>query len=167
MTKIIIVYDSKTGNTKTMAEAVAKGAKKIKETEVTLKNVCQSKKEDILDADGIILGSPTHYGLMSTNMKAFIDHGDVWQQLAGKVGGAFTNSAGVASGGETTLLSLVVAMFIHGMIIPGRADDMHYGVALTGTPDKDGLAHCEELGRIVASLALKLKTAEKLSENKI
>jgi hypothetical protein len=55
------------------------------------------------------------------------------------------------------LLSIVIAMFIHGMVIPGRPDDMHYGVALTGTPDKAGLAHCEELGRIVASLALKLK----------
>lgn len=112
----------------------------------------------MLDVDGVILGSPTHYGLMSANMKAFIDHGEVWQQLAGKVGGAFTNSAGAASGGETTLLSIVIAMFIHGMVIPGRPDDMHYGVALTGAPDKDGLAHCEELGRIVASLALKLKT---------
>lgn len=157
MTKIIIIYDSQTGNTQTMANAVAEGAKKAGSVEVVIKKVSESTKTDLLDADGILLGSPTHYGLMSTNMKSFIDHGEVWQQLAGKVGGAFTNSAGVASGGETTLQSLVIAMFIHGMIIPGRADDMHYGVALTGAPDEDGLAHCQELGRIVASLALKLR----------
>lgn len=142
-----------------MANAVAEGAKKAGPVEIMIQKVSDSTKADLLDADGIILGSPTHYGLMSTNMKAFIDHGEVWQQLAGKVGGAFTNSAGVASGGETTLLSLVIAMFIHGMIIPGRADDMHYGVALTGSPNKEGLEHCEKLGRIVASLALKLKAA--------
>lgn len=142
-----------------MANAVAEGAKKAGPVEIMIQKVSGSTKADLLDADGIILGSPTHYGLMSTNMKAFIDHGEVWQQLAGKVGGAFTNSAGVASGGETTLLSLVIAMFIHGMIIPGRADDMHYGVALTGSPNKEGLEHCEKLGRIVASLALKLKAA--------
>lgn len=142
-----------------MANAVAEGAKKAGPVEIMIQKVSDSTKADLLDADGIILGSPTHYGLMSTNMKAFIDRGEVWQQLAGKVGGAFTNSAGVASGGETTLLSLVIAMFIHGMIIPGRADDMHYGVALTGSPNKEGLEHCEKLGRIVASLALKLKAA--------
>lgn len=142
-----------------MANAVAEGAKKAGPVEIMIQKVSDSTKADLLDADGIILGSPTHYGLMSTNMKAFIDRGEVWQQLAGKVGGAFTNSAGVASGGETTLLSLVIAMFIHGMIIPGRADDMHYGVALTGAPNKEGLEHCEKLGRIVASLALKLKAA--------
>ncbi|MCW4006957.1 MAG: NAD(P)H-dependent oxidoreductase [Candidatus Bathyarchaeota archaeon] len=158
MTKIVVVYDSQTGNTQVMADAVAKGAKKAGDVEVVLKKVSESTKSDLLDADGVILGSPTHYGLMSTNMKAFIDHGAVWQQLAGKVGGAFTNSAGVASGGETTLQSLVIAMFIHGMIVPGRADDMHYGVALTGAPDENGLAHCEELGKIVASLTLKLHT---------
>jgi NAD(P)H dehydrogenase (quinone) len=163
MTKVVIIYDSQTGNTQMMAEAVAMGAKKAGPVTVIVKKVSESTKADLLDADGIILGSPTHYGLMSTSTKAFIDQslGDqdmVWQQLAGKVGGAFTNSAGVASGGESTLLSLVIAMFIHGMIIPGRADDMHYGVALTGKPSKEGLAHCEELGRIVASLALKLKS---------
>lgn len=164
MTKVVIIYDSQTGNTQMMADAVAMGAKKAGPVTVIIKKVSESTKADLLDADGIILGSPTHYGLMSTNMKAFIDQtlsnqDMVWQQLAGKIGGAFTNSAGVASGGESTLLSLVIAMFIHGMVIPGRADDMHYGVALTGKPGKEGLAHCEELGRIVASLALKLKTA--------
>jgi NAD(P)H dehydrogenase (quinone) len=162
VTKIVIIYDSQTGNTQTMANAISEGAKKAGPVEVILKKVSESTKTDLLDADGVILGSPTHYGLISTNMKAFIDQTFVnqemiWQQLAGKVGGAFTNSAGVASGGETTLLSLVVAMFIHGMIIPGRADDMHYGVALTGKPTDEGLAHCRELGRIVASLAIKLK----------
>jgi NAD(P)H dehydrogenase (quinone) len=159
MAKLIVLYDSQTGNTQAMARAVAEGAKKAGNIEVMVKTVKEVKKEDLLSVDAIILGSPTHYGLMSTNMKAFIDHSAVWQELAGKVGGAFTNSAGVASGGETTLLSIIVAMLIHGMIIPGRPDDMHYGVSLTGTPTQDGIAHCEELGKVVASLTLKLNPA--------
>lgn len=159
MPTILVIYDSKTGNTCTMALAVAEGVKKVGKIDVVTKNVKDAKKEDLLAADGVIFGSPTYYGLMSTNMKNFIDQSDIWQELAGKVGGAFTNSAGVASGGETTLLSLIIAMLIHGMIIPGRSDDMHYGVALTGTPTKEGLEHCEKLGRIVASIVLKITRA--------
>jgi NAD(P)H dehydrogenase (quinone) len=157
LTKIIIIYDSQTGNTQTMAQAVAEGAREAG-AEVIVKNVLQSTKNDLLDADGVILGTPTHYGLMSTNMKAFIDKSEVWQQLAGKIGGAFTNSAGVASGGETTLLSIIIAMFIHGMVIPGRADDMHYGVALTGKPTQEGIAHCNALGKLVADWTQRLNT---------
>ncbi|MCW4025727.1 MAG: NAD(P)H-dependent oxidoreductase [Candidatus Bathyarchaeota archaeon] len=155
LVKVIIIYDSQTGNTQTMAHAVAEGAREVG-VEVIVKNVTQSTKNDLLDADGVILGAPTHYGLMSANMKAFIDKSEVWQELAGKIGGVFTNSAGVASGGETTLLSMIIAMFIHGMVIPGRADDMHYGVALTGNPNQEGITHCKALGRLVADWALKL-----------
>ena len=77
-------------------------------------------------------------------------------KLTGKVGGAFTSSGGTASGAETTMLSIVQAMLIHGMIVQGRADDKHYGVAVTGTPKKKDLAECERLGRNVAQLVKKL-----------
>ena len=59
-------------------------------------------------------------------------------------------------GGETTLLSIVQAMLIHGMIVQGRADDKHYGVAVMGAPKKKDLADCEKLGERVAALVLKL-----------
>jgi multimeric flavodoxin WrbA len=80
----------------------------------------------------------------------------VHKQLGGKVGAAFTSSGGTSSGAETTLLSIVYAMLIHGMIVQGRADDAHYGVAVMGAPSKEDLADCEELGRRVATLVLKL-----------
>jgi hypothetical protein len=47
-------------------------------------------------------------------------------------------------------------MLIHGMIVQGRADDKHYGVAVTGAPKKRDLAECEKLGKRVAALVLKL-----------
>jgi NAD(P)H dehydrogenase (quinone) len=157
MPKILVVYDSKSGNTETMAFAVAKGAEKAGDLEVTVKRAEQTTNSDLLAADGVIMGSPTYFGQMSARLKALIDESvQVHKQLTGKVGGAFTSSGGTASGGETTLLSIVEAMLIHGMIVQGRADDKHYGVAVTGAPRKKDLAECEKLGRRVADLVLKL-----------
>jgi NAD(P)H dehydrogenase (quinone) len=155
--KILIVYDSKSGNTETMALAVAKGAEQAGDLEVTVKRAEETKNSDLLAADGIIMGSPTYFGQMSAKLKALIDESvKVHEQLTGKVGGAFTSSGGTASGAETTLLSIVQAMLIHGMIVQGRADDKHYGVAVTGAPKKRDLAECEKLGKRVAALVLKL-----------
>ncbi len=160
MAKILVIYDSKSGNTETMALAVAKGAEKAGDVEVTVKKAEDTKNSDLLAADGIIMGSPTYFGQMSATLKSLIDQSiQVHKKLTGKVGGAFTSSGGTASGGETTLLSIVQAMLIHGMIVQGRADDKHYGVAVTGAPKKRDLAECEKLGERVAALVLKLNPA--------
>ncbi|MCJ7793365.1 NAD(P)H-dependent oxidoreductase [Candidatus Bathyarchaeota archaeon] len=157
MPKILVVYDSKSGNTETMALAVAKGAEQAGDLEVTVKRAEETKNSDLLVADGIIMGSPTYFGQMSAKLKTLIDESvKVHKELTGKVGGAFTSSGGTASGAETTLLSIVQAMLIHGMIVQGRADDKHYGVAVTGAPKKRDLAECEKLGKRVAALVLKL-----------
>jgi NAD(P)H dehydrogenase (quinone) len=153
----LVVFDSKSGNTETMALAVAKGAEKAGDLEVTVKKAEETKNSDLLAADGIIMGSPTYFGQMSAKLKAVIDESvKIHKDLTGKVGGAFTSSGGTASGGETTLLSIVQAMLIHGMIVQGRADDKHYGVAVMGAPKKKDLAECEKLGERVAALVLKL-----------
>lgn len=68
----------------------------------------------------------------------------------------FTSSVGIASGAENALLSIVNSMLIHEMIVQGRADDKHYGVAVTGSPTNEDLAECELLGKRVAALVLKL-----------
>jgi len=155
--KVLVVYDSKTGNTETMALAVAKGAKQTG-VEVTVKKAEETKNSDLLAADGIIMGSPTYFGQMSAKLKSVIDESEkVHKDLTGKVGGAFTSSGGTASGAETTLLSIVEAMLIHGMIVQGRADDKHYGVAVTGAPKEEDLAECETLGKNVSLLVKKLK----------
>ena len=143
-----------------MALAVAKGAEKAGDLEVTVKKAEETKNSDLLTADGIIMGSPTYFGQMSAKLKALIDQSiEVHKDLTGKVGGAFTSSGGTASGGETTLLSILHAMLIHGMIVQGRADDKHYGVAVTGAPKKRDLAECEKLGERIAALVLKLNPA--------
>ena len=101
---------------------------------------------------------------MSAKLKAFIDESiKVHTTLRGKVGGAFTSSGGIASGAETTLLSIVQAMLIHGMIVQGRADDKHYGVAVTGRlRKKTGRMRRAREKSSGVSYKVKARTIEKL-----
>jgi len=154
LTKVIVIYDSRTGNTKLMAQAVAKGSKSIPKTEVTVKKADQASLDDLLNADAIIIGSPTYYGLMSAKIKDLLDRSvKIHGKLEGKVGAAFTSSGGAASGAETTLLSTIEAMLVHGMIVQGRHEGKHYGAAAVGKPNEKDLAICEELGKRTATLA--------------
>jgi NAD(P)H dehydrogenase (quinone) len=157
---ILVAYDSKTGNTEKMAKAIAKGVQEKDESvKVSVKRAELVSNSDLLNADGIILGSPTYFGQMSSKLKHLFDDSiQVHGQLSGKVGAAFTSSGGTASGAETTLLGIVQAMLVHGMIVQGNADDKHYGVAVQGTPKSSDLKECEELGARVAMLVQKLKS---------
>jgi len=159
MAEILVVYDSKTGNTEKMAFAIAQGTKQVKGVKAKIKKVDKTNLKDLLDADGIIMGSPTYYGQMSAKLKALIDQSvKIHGKLEGKIGAAFTSSGGTTTGAETTILSILQAMLVHGMIIQGRAHDKHYGAAAIGSPSKKELELCKELGKRVASLAEKLTT---------
>jgi NAD(P)H dehydrogenase (quinone) len=154
MVRVLVVYDSRTGNTEKMALAVAEGANQVKGAQVAVQNVDKTKMQDLLDADAIIMGSPTYYGNMSGKLKSFIDQSNkIHGKLRGKVGGAFTSSGGTACGAETTLLSILKAMLVHGMIIQGRTDDKHYGAAAVESPNEEETGFCVELGKRVATLA--------------
>lgn len=158
MAKVLVVYCSETGNTEKMALAVADGVKQVKNVEVTVKKVEQASLDDLCYADGIIMGSPTYYGQMSCKLKDFIDGSvKIHGKLEGKVGAAFTSSGGTATGAETTLLSILEAMLVHGMIIQGRSDDKHFGPAAVGAPHTKEIEYCKEFGRRVAHLVLKLE----------
>jgi NAD(P)H dehydrogenase (quinone) len=158
MAKILVVYDSKTRNTEEMAFAIAEGAKQTKGVKVVVKRAEQTSVKDFLGVDGIIMGSPTYYGQMSAKLKALIDESvKIHGKLEGKVGAAFTSSGGTASGAETTLLSILQAMLVHGMIVQGHAEDKHYGATAVGPPRKRELEHCRELGRRTATLITRLK----------
>ena len=156
--KILVVYDSKGGNTQKMAQAIAKGAEDAG-AQVLLKLAEKATMEDLQSSDGIIMGSPTYFGQMSSKLKHLIDDSiTLHMRMTGKVGAAFTSSGGTASGAETTLLSILQAMLIHGMIVQGNSENWHYGVAAQGAPKPQDLKACEELGERVAFLVQKLKT---------
>jgi NAD(P)H dehydrogenase (quinone) len=162
MAKILIVYHSRSGNTEKMAFAVAEGAKEVKGVAVEVKKADQTKLEDLLEADGIIMGSPTYYGQMSSKLKTLIDESvRIHGKLEGKVGAAFASSGLAAGGGETTLLSILQAMLVHGMIVQGRQDQKHYGPVAVGSPNEDDVGCCRETGKRVAILASKLRDLQK------
>jgi len=157
--KILILYYSKTGNTEKMAKAVAEGASMVNDVKVLIKSVREARLQDLLEADGIIIGSPTYYGTIAGPLKEFLDqtvkyHGS----LEGKVGGAFASCGARGGGVETTVLDLIKIMLIHGMIVQGNPEEHHYGVISIGPPDEETLTACKELGRRVAVLAKKLKS---------
>jgi len=154
MVRVLVAYDSASGNTELMARAVAKGAESVSQTEVTLKKVDRVTLKDMMNSHAIIIGSPTYYGLMSARVKDLLDRSvKIHGKLEGKVGAAFTSSGGTASGAETTLLSIVDALLIHGMIVQGRHDEKHYGAAAVGKPDDKDRELCKKLGKRTAELA--------------
>ncbi|MDI9570395.1 MAG: NAD(P)H-dependent oxidoreductase [Pseudomonadota bacterium] len=73
MKKILIVYHTQTGNTETMAQEVAAGARAIEDTEVVCKRAADATLEDLLTADGLAVGTPENFGYMSGMIKDFFD----------------------------------------------------------------------------------------------
>ncbi len=155
---IAIVYESLTGHVTAMAEGVAEGVRAAG-VEAKVIPVAQATLEDVENAAGCIMGSYTSYGILAGRLKSFLDktfkiHG----RLEGKVGGAFASSGGVGGGNETTVISILQAMLVHGMVIQGQANSPHFGpVAIDERPDEPKtLAACRALGQRVAQLAKKL-----------
>ena len=120
MANILIIYYSKTGNTKRMAEFVGEGVKG-EGVAVALKSVDQATPDDMLKADGIIIGSPTYFGTMTAEVKELLDKSvKYFGKLNGKVGAAFSTSGILGGGNKTTVLDILKAFLIHGMIIQGE-----------------------------------------------
>lgn len=156
MARALVIYYSRSGNTKKMAESVAEGIKK-EGAEVVLKDVKDTDEEELLKFDAIVIGSPTYYGTMSAEIKKLLDNSVRFHgKLEGKVGAAFSSSANVAGGNETTVLDILNAMLIHGMIIQGDPQGDHYGPASIGSPDARATKECIRLGGRVAKLAKKI-----------
>lgn len=157
--KILVVYYSQTGNTKKMAEIVAEGVKSVG-IDAEVIDVEKVKAKELLKFDGIIIGSPTYYGSMAYQIKQLLDesvefHGD----LSGKVGAAFSSSANIGGGNETTILAILNAMLIHGMIVQGDASGDHYGPVAIGAPDARASRQCKRLGQRTAKLVKKISLA--------
>ena len=154
--KILVSYYSRTGNTKKMAEAIAKGIKEVG-VACEVKEISEVNVDELLTYEGLIFGSPTYYGLMAAEMKKLIDDSVKYHgRLDGKIGGAFTSSGMMGGGGETTIFSIFEALLIHGMIILGDAKMQHYGPLSVGAPDKDAENNCTKYGRKIAALTKKI-----------
>lgn len=156
MAKVLVIYTSASGNTEKMAHLVADGAEKAG-GDVTLKRVEETDPADLLDYDATIIGSPTYYGAPAAPVRKLFDDSVKYHgQLEGKVGAAFSSSANIGGGNETTILTILQSMLIHGMVIRGNSKGDHYGPVSINAPDLRVEQQCRELGRRTTELADKM-----------
>jgi len=156
MAKGIVIYYSRSGNTKEMAGIIAT-AMNDADLPTECKSVEKVKAEDLLSYDAIVIGSPTYYGHMAGAIKNLFDESVTYHgKLDGKVGAAFSSSANIAGGNETTVLGIVEAMLISGMIVHGDPQGDHYGPVSIGKPDQRVQKQCKRRGQRIAELTKKL-----------
>jgi NAD(P)H dehydrogenase (quinone) len=156
MAKAIVIYYSRSGNTKEMAEIITKAMNEA-DLPTECKAVNDVNAEDLLNYDAIVVGSPTYYGHMAGPIKQLFDdtvsfHG----KLDGKVGAAFTSSANIGGGNETTIMGIIEAMLIAGCVVQGDPQGDHYGPVSIGKPDERVKRQCMRRGRRIAEMAKKL-----------
>ncbi|MDO6416470.1 NAD(P)H:quinone oxidoreductase [Sphingomonas sp. BIUV-7] len=143
MAKVLVLYYSSYGHIETMAGAIADGARSAGAT-VDIKRVPETVPEDAAKGahfkleqsapiatvadlehyDAIVIGAPTRFGRMPSQMAAFLDQaGGLWARgaLNGKVGAAFTSTATQHGGQEVTLFSIITNL-------------MHFGLTIVGLP---------------------------------
>ena len=157
--QILVLYFSKGGNTKKLAEAIAKGVESVQDVRCVLKHTDDVTKEDFVASGGVIAGSPVYFGIMAAQLKKIFDEFvGIRKKMEGKIGAAFATSADPSGGKETTIMSIIKVMLIYGMVIAG--DPMsatgHFGTSCVGSPDSGSLENGMKLGRRVAELAKKL-----------
>ncbi len=198
MAKVLVLYYSSYGHTARMAEAVAEGASG-EGASVDIRRVQETAPKDVVESahfqadeshaliegpdvlanyDAIIVGTPTRYGRMSSQMASFWDMtGGLWMKgaLNGKVGAGFTSTASQHGGQETTIMSIITNLMHMGMVIVGLdygfqgmmgTDEVKggspYGATTIAGGDGSRMPHEEELngaryqGRRVAEVAGKL-----------
>jgi NAD(P)H dehydrogenase (quinone) len=197
MAKVLVLYYSTYGHIEQMANAVAAGAREAGAT-ADVRRVPETVPEEVargghfkLDQaapvatvaelegyDAIVVGSPTRYGRMASQMASFLDQtGGLWASgaLNGKVGAAFTSTASQHGGQETTLFSTITNLLHFGMVVVGlpysfkgqlKLDEVTGGSPYGATtiaagdgsrqPSENELAGARSQGKHVAELAAKL-----------
>lgn len=162
--QVLIIYYSRSGNTKRLAEEIGKGVGDVKDVKCVVKAAADVTKEDLLSSEGIIAGSPVYFGTMAAELKSVFDKFvGLRRQMENKIGAAFATSGDATGGKETTMMSIIQAMLIYGMIIVGDPLDAtgHYGTSCVGNPDTKAAQNAAKLGKRVATLVKKMNSEEK------
>ena len=164
--KVLVLFDDKGRSIEAMAQAVGAGVEASGLAVPSLMTIERASRDDLLAADGLILGSPNWSGITGSLKQWLDDQGDLWEErlLVGRPGAAFTTGTGRHSGLETTLRQLIHWMLACGMIIVGlpwsqrmRVSGSYYGATAAGGVTDDDLAQARELGARLAGYAARLK----------
>ena len=201
MTTVIVLYYSRDGSTRRMANQISRGVASVTDCEALVRTVAEIPdttittgqgpqqtataervdspiitRDELRNADGLIVGSPTRFGNMAAPLKHFFDStSDIWLagELSNKPGAVFTSTSSLHGGQESTLLSMMLPLLDHGMVMVGipytepalsetKSGGTPYGashVADEKTKNRLGQHEktlCTALGKRVASIALKL-----------
>jgi NAD(P)H dehydrogenase (quinone) len=195
MIEILVLYYSRTGATAELARQACRGIESVAGAAAKLRTVSPvsaenerpaklvpvtgapyATLEDLRNAHGLLLGSPTRFGNMAAPLKYFLDSTSaLWISgaLAGKPAGVFTSTQTIHGGQEATLLSMMLPLLHHGMYLVGlpytepglhqtRSGGTPYGAShVAGSEEQPALTDDERslaqaLGKRVASLAVRL-----------
>lgn len=155
--KAVVIYYSRGGTTKKMAQIIHEELKQCG-VDADIFSVDSISPKQLLAYDGIIMGSPTYYGLMAGPLKQLLDESVAFHgKLDGKVGGAFSSAANIAGGNETTVLAIIQAMLIHGMVVQGNPQGDHYGPVAIAKVDSRVEQNCRSFSRRFAALLEKTR----------
>lgn len=195
MSYILVLYSSHQGKVAQMAELVAAGVRqtgmdvKIRQvphvgpgfegkSKVPQEGAAYATCDDLRHADGLVMGSPGHFGNMTADLKHFIDQTTpLWLSgdLINKPAAVFTSTSSLHGGQESTLLSMMLPLFHHGMVLVGcpyseaglhhtQGGGTPYGASHhTGSDggreiDTHEQSICHALGQRVAELAKKMSS---------
>ncbi|NKB31938.1 MAG: NAD(P)H:quinone oxidoreductase [Pseudomonadales bacterium] len=192
---VLVLYYSRYGATEKMAQLIGRGIEEVAGVEARIRTVAPVSpdteasepevpesgaiyctEDDLRNCQGLVLGSPTRFGNMAAPLKYFIDSsGALWASgaLIDKPFGAFTSTASMHGGQESTLLTMALPLLHHGMLYCGipysetalnttETGGTPYGAShLAGPQSNQGISSheselCIALGRRVASMSLKL-----------
>ncbi|CAO1664245.1 MULTISPECIES: NAD(P)H:quinone oxidoreductase [Salinicola] len=193
---VLVLYYSRQGATKTLAEQLASGVESVSGIEARLRTVpavspvCEATapeipdegaiyvdEDDLRHCSGLALGSPTRFGNMAAPLKYFLDTtSGLWMNgaLVDRPATAFTSTASLHGGQESTLLTMLIPLLHHGMVYAGvpysettllstRSGGTPYGTSHLAGPNADREVDADERklavaqGRRLAQLSLALK----------
>ncbi|MBI4766957.1 MAG: flavodoxin family protein [Deltaproteobacteria bacterium] len=146
MVTLLIVYHSQSGNTLKMAEAAVRGAREIEGVKVILKKALETREEDLLQCDGLVLGSPEYFGYMCGALKDLFDR--TYEKVRGhkrifRKPYAVFISAG--NDGQGALMN------IEKICLGYQFKKVYPPVLAKGPVSEEILLRCEELGRTIAA----------------
>src|SRR5688572_3676197 len=193
VTEVLVLYYSVGGSVKRMAELIVSGIERVPGAAARVRTVPRLSMEnsaaedgppycehqDLEECPGLALGSPTRFGNMAAPLKHFLDGTSMlWQRgaLAGKPACVFTSTGSLHGGQESTLISMMLPLFHHGMLVMGlpytlaeinatRSGGTPYGAShFAGIADDQAITDVERTlciaqGKRLAEIALKLGAA--------
>ena len=142
----MVIYHSQTGHTQKMAESAAKGARSIKNVEVVLKRAGEATEQDLLECDGLVIGSPEYFGYMAGMIKDFFDrtYNEAYgrKEIFKKPYAVFISAGNDGRGALNNIERICTGYQLKKVFEP---------VLARGEIEREVLIKCEELGKTIAA----------------